>query len=121
MPFTLDSSGVDRNVPVAAMAAGAGTGPPAPVMSANADDYRGTLTFGTGTSPAAGNVATVTFSRVRDPNRLPVVQLTETTAAFAALQPAVVVSSTGFTVAVANAPAASQGNTVYGFGWTTVD
>ena len=121
MPFNEDTSGVDRNVPTAAMAAGAGTGPPAPVVSGNSCDERGSLTFGTGTTPAAGAVITVTFARPQDPNRLPVVQITETTTVLAALNPAVTaVTSTGFTVSLNSAPTASQGNTVYGFAWALV-
>lgn len=121
MPFTEDTSGVDRNVPTAATNAGNGTGPPAPVVAGNSSDGRGSLTFGSGTTPAAGNQITVTFVRPQDPNRLPIVQITETTAALSALNPAVTaVTATGFTVATNGAPAASQANTVYGLAWALV-
>ncbi len=121
MPVT-DVSGVKRVVPTAAAGANAGTGPPAPVMNGNSDDDRGTVTFGSGTTPAAGAVVVVTFATPRDASRLPVVQITETTTALAALQPAVTsITSTGFTVSTASALAGSQANTVYGLAWTCTD
>lgn len=121
MPFVEDVSGVDRNVPAAATGAGAGTSPPAPVVSVDSCDERGSVTFGSGTSPAAGAQLVITFARPQDPNRLPVVQLTETTTALSALNPAVTsITANGFTVSTAGAPTASQGNTTYGFAWTLI-
>src|SRR5712671_1438059 len=38
--------------PTAAAGANAGTGPPAPVVTANSTDVAGSITFGTGTTPA---------------------------------------------------------------------
>jgi hypothetical protein len=120
MPFNEDPSGVDRNVPTAAVGAGNGAGP-APVVASQSADERGSLTFGSGAVPAAGAQVTVTFVRPQDPNRLPVVQMTETTTALAALDPAVTsVTETGFTVSTGVAPAASQANTVYGLAWALV-
>jgi len=122
MPFALDSSGVDRNAPVLAAGAANGTGPPAPVLAAGSDDARGSATFGSGTTPAAGAQLTVTFARPRDAARLPVVQITETTTALAALNPAVTsITSTGFTLSTGSAPAASQAATVYGVAWQLID
>ena len=119
--FVEDVSGVDRNVPTAAAAAGNGTGPPAPIVSGNSADERGSVTFGSGTTPAAGSQITISFVRPQDPNRLPVVQITETTTALSALNPAVTsVTSTGFTIGTAGAPTGSQVNTTYGFAWALV-
>jgi hypothetical protein len=116
-----DTSGVQRGAPTAVAGANNGTTPPAPVVANDSSDLRGSLTFGSGTTPAIGAQVVVTFTTPRDANRLPVIQLTETTVAFSALQPAVAVTSTGFTVSTAVAPTGSQANTVYGFGWTLTD
>lgn len=117
-----DTSGVQRAAPTAAAGAGAGTGPPAPVVAGDSSDLRGSVTFGSGTTPAGGVAVTVAFVTARDPNRLPVIQITETTAALSALNPAVTaVSSTGFSVSTNTALTASQASTVYGFAWTLTD
>jgi hypothetical protein len=121
MPVT-DASGVKRVAPTAAAGANAGTSPPAPVMQPGSDDDRGSVTFGTGTTPAAGTVLTVTFATPKDPNRLPVVLCQETTSAMAGIDFATVVTATGFSI-VTNTRnlAASQANTVYGLSWVTID
>jgi hypothetical protein len=116
-----DTSGVQRSAPTFVPGAQNGGSPPAAVISPDSSDLRGSVTFGSGTVPSIGAQLVCTFTTPRDPSRLPVVQLTETTTAFSALQPAVVVTATGFTVSTAVAPAASQGNTIYGFGWTLTD
>lgn len=117
-----DTSGVQRAAPAIVAGANNGTGPPAPIVSPDSSDVRGSCTFGSGTTPAVGAQCVMTFTTPRDTNRLPVVQLTETTTAFSALQPAVTgLTATGFTVSTAVAPAASQAATVYGFGWTLND
>ena len=123
MPFTLDPSGVDRNSPVVAAGAGAGTSPPAPVLGAGSSDARGSLTFGSGPSPGAGVVFSVTFARPRDPNRLPMVLLQESTAATAGVDLAVTsVTSTGFSVSTNTRNlTASQPNTTYGIEWALID
>lgn len=103
--------------PVITMGAAAGTSPPASVLAAGSNDSRGSVTVGTGTSPTTGNLITVSYSAALP--AAPVVMITETTTAAAALNPAVVTSfTTGFTVAVGTAPAASQAGTVYGFSWS---
>ena len=113
-----DTSGVQRVTPTAAAGAGAGGSPPAPVVSVDSADGRGTVTFGSGTTPAGGVAVTVTFTTARDPNRLPCIQITETTVALSALNPAVTsITSTGFSVSTNTALTASQANTVYGFMW----
>lgn len=97
--------------PSAAAAAGAGTSPPAPTLS-NASDNRGSVNWGTGTSPAAGPQVTVTFAQPKPGT--PTVTLTPANSATAALQPYLAsVSSTAFTVGLATAPAASQAAGTY--------
>jgi hypothetical protein len=117
-----DASGVQRAAPVAVAGAAAGTSPPVPVMSADSSDVRGSLTFGSGTTPGAGTVVAVTFAAARDPNRLPVVLCQETTSAMAGVDFATVVTATGFTI-VTNTRnlAASQPNTTYGVAWSLID
>lgn len=118
-----DTSGVKRQPPTAAAGAGAGTAPPAPVVSVDSSDDRGSLTFGSGTAPAAGVVFTVTFTTPKDPARLPVVQITEITTATAGVDLAVTsITATGFSVSSNTRNlAASQANTVYGLAWLCVD
>jgi hypothetical protein len=99
---------------------GAGTGAPAPVVT-GCNDVRGTVTFGTGTSPAAGNQVYVTFGKQYQAN--PVVVVCPANAATAALgQPYVAtVATSGFIVALPVAPAASQANTVYSFSYMVIE
>jgi hypothetical protein len=96
-----------QGVPAAVAGANAGTTPPAPVVAAGSTDGRGTITFGTGTTPAAGAQVVVTFAV---PFAVaPVVVLQPGNAATAALNDFVTaVSTTGFTIGTASAPAASQ-------------
>jgi hypothetical protein len=111
--------GSSASAPGAAAGAGAGTSPPAPVVAATANDTRGSLTWGTGTTPAAGNQVAVTFATAYA--AAPVVMLTETNAVTSALAPYVTsVGTTGFTIATQGAPAASQGNTTYGIAWMVI-
>jgi len=105
--------------PTAAAGSNAGTSPPAPVVAAAADDSRGSLTFGTGTSPAAGNAAVVTFHAAF--GTAPFVLITPNNALTAALNPYLAaVGTTSFTLGFQTAPAASQANTVYGCTWLAV-
>jgi hypothetical protein len=100
------------SVPTAAAGANAGTSPPAPVIVAGSTDSRGAVTYGTGTSPAAGNEVVVTFGVPYASQ--PFVILQSQNAATETLQPYVTsVSTTGFTIGFVSAPAASQANTVY--------
>ena len=71
-----DTSGVQRAAPTAAAGAGAGSSPPAPVVAGDSSDLRGSLTFGSGGTPAGGVAVTVTFVKPRDANRLPFIQIT---------------------------------------------
>lgn len=100
--------------PTAAAGAQAGTSPPAPVVSATANDKRGQITFGTGTGQSAGAMVVVTFNTPYA--TAPIVLLTSVNAQTEALQLCVSsVSTTGFTVSSNVAPAPSQANTFYGF------
>lgn len=95
-----------------AAGAGAGTAPPAPTLTRTPTDTQGVVQSGTGTSPAAGVQATVTFKSPYP--YAPVVQLSPANAAAAPLQVyATNVTVNGFDVAFAVAPAASQGATQY--------
>lgn len=109
------SAGIHNTAPTAAAGTNAGTAPPAPVVTAGATDVRGNMTFGTGTSAAAGNMVAVTFAAAFSAAPSAVI-LTPGNAATAALQLCVVsITTTGFTVACNVAPANSQANTVYVF------
>lgn len=100
----------------AAAAAGAGISPPAPVVTDGPANDCGHITFGTGTSPAAGNQVTVTFGTPYQ--KTPVVVISPATGPSGALQLYVTnVTATGFQVASGAAPAASQLATKYGFAW----
>jgi hypothetical protein len=105
--------------PTASAGSNAGTTPPAPVVSATSKDNRGNVTGGTGTSPAAGSLINVVFNQAFA--AAPTVDLTPANPATALLFPYLVSSSTtGFTIGLASAPAASQANTVYSFNWTAL-
>jgi hypothetical protein len=111
-----DIWGQNTSSPTLAAGANAGAAPPTPVLTAGATDTRGNVTCGTGTTPAAGALLVVTFGT---PYAVaPIVQLTPTTVGSANLLEYVSnVSTTGFTISLQAAPAASQGNTVYGFNY----
>lgn len=98
----------------AAMQAGAGTSPPAAVVT-NTSDTAGTVTFGTGTTPAAGDQIRLTFAATfgSAPKGIAITPLNAATQALGLYVSAV--TATTVTIAAANAPAASQGNTVYSF------
>ena len=104
----------------ASAGAGAGTSPPAPATP-NTNAVRGLITFGTGTTPTAGVQVVFAFPGGRPCPTTPVVVITPTNAATAALQLYVTaVSTTGFSVASAVAPTASQANTIYGVNFFSV-
>jgi len=102
----------------AAAGANAGTGPPAPVVS-GATDRRGTVTFGTGTTPAAGAMVVLTFLSAYAAAPA-TIHLTPRNAATAALGVAyaTAITANGFTISVPTAPAASQANTTYAYSYT---
>lgn len=105
--------------PTAAAGANNGTSPPAPVVAAGGDTRAGTLTFGSGSGPAAGAQCVVTFTWQMFSATAAVVTLTPLNTATQALGLYVSsFSATGFTISSTNAPSASQGNTIYSVGWT---
>lgn len=102
--------------PNAAAGGNAGGSPPAPVVDTGANDAAGHITFGTGTLPAAGTLAQVTFNTpwVIPGGGAPHITVTPLNAATEALGLYISGSSpTGFGIAAVNAPAASQANTTY--------
>jgi hypothetical protein len=100
----------------AAAGANAGGSPPAPVVTANGNDTRGNITFGTGSAPAAGALVAVTFAAAYSAAATPVVMVVPRNTATQALGLYIsAVSTTGFTLSTTNAPAAGQANTVYSF------
>jgi hypothetical protein len=103
-----------QNAPAAAVGANSGGSPPAPVLT-RCSDVEGSITFGTGTTPAAGAQCVVTFNIAYA--NAPVVVLTPINSASASLTLYVTSTTTTFTVSCVNAPSASQGNTHYGFNY----
>lgn len=113
-----DIFGQNGTAPTAAAGANAGTSPPSPVVAVGSTDTRGQITFGTGTTPAAGAQAVITFGKAYPTGYVPNIQLTPTTVGAANLLEYVTsASNTGFTISLQAAPAASQANTVYGFNY----
>lgn len=105
---------ISQNAPTAVAGANAGTTPPSPVL-ANCTDVAGQITFGTGTTPAAGDQVDVTFYTAY--SNAPKVLLMPINGATQALGLFVSSTTTGFSVSCNNAPSASQANTVYGFNY----
>jgi hypothetical protein len=107
--------------PVLAVGSGAGTGPPAPILILGSTDSRGMVKFGTGTGPTTGVQVTVTFA---NPRKIPpVVVLTPLNNATALLSLNLSTGGTlvtGFSVALATAPAASQAASTYGFSYAVL-
>ena len=101
--------------PACAAGAAAGGTPPAPVVT-KATDAAGIITFGTGTSPGAGDMVDVTFHRAYGTE--PFIVLCPMNAATAALLPYLTSpASAGFSISFQSAPAASQANTTYAVSW----
>jgi hypothetical protein len=99
--------------PGAAAGANNGGSPPAPTVVTGSTDGRGSIQFGSGTTPAAGEQIVVTFAAAYAAP--PVVALSggnAATSALGALYPGAV-STTGFTIRCMTAPGASQGGTVF--------
>ncbi len=106
------SMSVSGYTPTAVAAAGAGTSPPAPVITAGSDNRSGTVTWGTGTSPTTGNQVTITFGQTFATT--PVVMFSNGNGPTSGLNVNIQsVSTTGFVISTGNAPAASQSNTTY--------
>jgi hypothetical protein len=76
-------------------------------------DVSGKITFGSGTSPAAGSQVVATFAASYTNARVVITAINSASASLNLYVSAV--TSTTFTVSSVNAPSASQGNTTYGF------
>jgi hypothetical protein len=97
--------------PTAAAQPQAGSGAPAPTL-VRADDHKGLVSFGTGTTPAAGPQVRVAFSKAFGGQVA--VTLTAANLATALLgAPYVATDAAGFTIYLPAAPAASQAATTY--------
>ena len=102
--------------PAIAIAGGAGTSPPAPVLVTGSNDGAGTITGGTGTAPNTQPQVAVTFGAawVIPGGGAPHIVLSSNNSATEALGIfASGASPTGFSIGLVTAPAAGQGNTTY--------
>lgn len=99
--------------PSVAAGANNGTSPPAPTLSSDSNDVKGQVNIGSGTTPAAGAQAVVSWGNHW--GAAPKVFLTPLNAATVnlGLYVSSVTASGGFTISSVNAPAASQAATVY--------
>lgn len=113
---TADTARVSAQ-PVVAALANNGAGAPAPVLAADADDQRGSLTFGSGTAPTTGAQVSVTFARPYA--KAPVVMVVPTNGPAASRAPyPATVTAAGFNINLNVAATASQANTTYGVAYT---
>jgi len=102
--------------PTLAALANNGAGAPAPILSADATDRKGSLTFGSGTAPAVGGQVSVTFARPFAAP--PVVVLAPTTGASASRAPYPAnVTANGFNINLNTVANASQAATTYGIAY----
>ncbi|MFI2216525.1 hypothetical protein ACH47B_06535 [Rhodococcus sp. NPDC019627] len=104
--------------PTLVTGANAGAGAPAATLVAGSNDRRGTIQIGTGTSPAAGVLVSVTFGRPYPvaPFVAPSVQAQNGTGPFVKD-----VTATGFNIGLLAAPAASQSLGTYALGYVVND
>lgn len=123
MPDRFDPTGQDRLVPTVTLGAGDGTSPPAATVDPQSNDERGTVSFGSGTTPGTGVVFTLNFVLPRDANRLPKVFLQEASSPTAGVDLAVTsVTSTGFAVSTnTRGLSASQAAGTYSVFYVVVD
>lgn len=100
-------------------ATGAGTSPPAPTLAAGSTDRRGTVSFGTGTGAAAGQVVWVTFNETY--GSTPTILVTPRNFATAALGVwPQTVGPSSFSVSTTSSPASSQSGTTYQFDYVVI-
>lgn len=107
----------------AAAGSNAGTIPPAPVVTTGSTDDSGVITFGTGTTPAAGVMVAVTFAAawVIPGGGPPSIVAAPQNAATQALGIFISgVSPTGFNISCTTAPAASQANSTYSVAYQAI-
>lgn len=114
---------VPGTAPTAVAGSGAGTSPPAPVVTTGSLDNAGKITFGTGSAPAGGVLVAVTFATpwVIPGGGAPHIVAVAANSATAALQ--IIISGespTGFNISTVTTPAAGQANTVYAIHYVTV-
>lgn len=122
---------VGSSTVTATMQAGAGTTPPAAVIAGYSRNREGGITWGTGTTPAAGGQVAIVFGtneipRIGGstaPSRIMVIAKNTATANLNPYVSAIAVTSgetTGFTIGLGTAPSASQANTVYAVDWVLI-
>ena len=115
---TISGSVLTMNASSVSAAAGVnnGTSPPAPVVVSGSTPMRGKVTFGSGASPSVGKQVVVTFGSAFA--FAPAIVLIPSNSATQALGLYVTdQTASGFTLAGAAAPAASQPNTTYAFNY----
>jgi hypothetical protein len=119
MSASLRMAGAYNAAPSLAAGANAGTAPPAPPVTSSNSDERGVITFGTGSSPAAGELVRANWTAYRggEPTR---VMATPNNAATAALGLYVTHDGGGFSICSANAPAGSQPDTAFSVEYVVV-
>jgi hypothetical protein len=97
---------------------GAGTSPPTPVVLSGSNDFRGTVTFGSGTLPTSNIVLVINFSVAM--STVPNVIISTTNGTVATIELVVSsVGSGGFSVAAPIMPA-SQANTAYSISYIVI-
>ena len=106
----------DSTTVTVAAGGNAGTGPVAPTAGASSTLYRGSVQFGSGTTPSAGSQVTVTFSATLP--SVPFIVISPTTTASGTINPYVLsASTTGFVIGSGVAPTSAQAGTIYGVNW----
>lgn len=110
---------VAQALPITAVAgSAAGGSPPVPIFT-GCTDQRGVITFGTGTAPSAGAMVVITFGAAW--GATPILSIDAGNGPTALLSPySTGTSTTGVTIALAVAPAASQANTIYSVSFATI-
>lgn len=115
----LPSGWLKDSATTAAAGGNAGTNPPAPIVTAGSNLDNGLITFGSGTTPAAGSMVAVTYGCPFTVT--PSAILTPANSATAALSPYVSsLTASGFTASVQGSPAGTQAATTYAFRWHAV-
>ncbi len=98
-------------VPTLGVGGNLGTGAPTPTLDAGSNDNRGRIQFGTGATPAAGDLIPVTFSAPFA--TVPFVTVAQALQAGAGVLFAKDVTTTGYNVGCTAIPAASQSAGTY--------
>ena len=98
---------------------GAGTSPPTPVVASGANDFRGTVTFGTGSAASGSAVLNVNFSQTMSTKPSVVISVTNGTGTAVGFIVGAV-TSTGFTISALSTIASSQANTAYSISYVVI-